>query len=192
MSRIESKRSKSDRKVIPLRNNPAQSYEFRLTTNSQVTASAGGVIATVITCDPTSFAEFSDIGGLFSEIRLKSSTIHVMDALRVGPTVNDAIGSGSIPCGFDPANTSTAPTSAATVWSVAGARVKQLSPNGAAPYFTMQQRLPPLEWAAMTAPAPGPYAGCYGAWVLYRSGVTASQTYLDIWVENVYEVRGRR
>ena len=169
---------------------PTAVAEFRLTTVTTVTATAGGGIASVFTCDPSSFAEYSDILALFGEIRLKSTSIHIGDTGKI--PVGGSNATGTIPVAFDVSNTSTAPANTGEVWSVPGARIKQIVfTPGSNGVFSMTAKIPPLEWALTSAPVPGPYAGCYGAWVMYRSALIANAYYFDVWIENVYEVRAR-
>ncbi len=165
--------------------NPNQVYRFRLTlVGGSVSSDAGGLIATVATCDPTSYSEFSDLNDLFTEIRLVRSVLHIAvynpaQLTKTQPMV----------VVFNPAVTSTAPTSEAQLWAIPGARIMSLS---ALNPVTFNADISGNSWALFSAPVPGPYAGCYGAWQIYCNGVlNTSAKYFYYYLENEYDVRSR-
>jgi len=168
---------------------PSTVYRFRLTNISTIGTSAGTVISTVITCDPTSYTEYSDLSNLFSEIRLVSSKIHIANRpFYSSSTAADA--SPAIPVGFDPGITSTAPSNQISVWAIGGAKQH---PFNSLESHTYVAKVPNMAWATTASPVPGAYAGCYGAWQLYQAGFTSgSVTYALCYTENIYELRGRR
>ncbi len=160
---------------------------FRITYTTVVSADAGGALASVLTLDPSSYTEYASIADLYGEIRLKSSKLHICNIQIVDsgfPLIQR-----NMPVGCDLSITSTAPTSQAGVWSIAGARPH---PSQSPERHTYVAKIPNMSWASTANPAPGPYAGCYGAWQIFRNGLTANAAYFDAYLENEYEVRARR
>ncbi len=166
---------------------PGSMQRFRITLTQTVSSDAGGALASVLTLDPTSYAEYSSIADLYGEIRIKSSKLHICNVIQ---------GAGSVPAirrnmpvGCDLSITSTVPTSQANVWAIAGSKPHPiLSPERQ----TYTASIPQMSWASTATPAPGPYAGCYGAWQIFRNNLDASTIYFDVYLENEYEVRARR
>jgi hypothetical protein len=168
---------------------PSTVYRFRLSNISTFGTSAGTVIASVITCDPSSFTEFSDLSNLFSEIRIVSSKIHLANRPVLATDIN-ADHSPALPVGFDPGITSTVPTTQVAVWAIGGARQHPLNSLESHTYVA---KIPNMAWATTASPVPGAYAGCYGAWQLYQAGFTSGSVVMGlVYTENVYELRGRR
>ncbi len=163
---------------------PTEVVRYRLTNCQLFASSAGTALSVLVTCDPSAYTEYADISALFSEIRLVSSTIHIANVLNT-TTVNRY----NLPIGFDPSNTSTSPVSQVAVYAIAGAR---FNPISSPEVHTYRARITQMAWALVTAPVPGPYAGCFGAWSGYRSALDVSTSYCDVYSENVYELRGRR
>ncbi len=184
---MDRKRSKAARVPSTLSSAPSTIHRFRLTTIATVSSSAGGVISSVHTFDPTGYAEFSDISDLFSEIRIKAARITLVPT-NVGYATTSVFTRG-VPVACNLGVTSTAPTSRTEVWSCAGAKVFQL--NCVRP-MVFDAIIPSMNWALTSSPIPGPYAGCYGAFWLYSANLDNSTQYYDMFMECEYECRGRR
>jgi hypothetical protein len=158
-------------------------------------SSASDIIAQAITLDPTGYTEFADFSALFSEVRVVSTKItfvpyapySIIDG--VSP-INQV--TGSAVCGLNLGNTSTAPSSRPTVFSIPGSKPVMLCESKP---ITFVGKVPNMSWALMSAPVATAGAGCYGAWDLYGSGFNADMSnsvQLEYYVENIYECRGRR
>jgi len=182
--------SRSDKKL----SNPQSVYRFRGTLIGQL-SSTSDVIAATITLDPSAYTEYADFSALFSEIRVVSSKLtlvpYVPYSVSNGGTVAQTT-TGSAACGLNLGNTATAPASRPAVFSIPGSKPVSLTwPKPTV--FT--GKIPTMNWALVSAPVPGPFAGCYGSWDFYLSGVDASMVnavQMEYYIENVYELRGRR
>ncbi len=165
-------------------------YRFRVISLAQITTDGSGNVNSVITCDPTAYTDYSSIAALFGEIRLVKSMLHLVSTPPLANSTS-SVTTGSLPVAFQYNNTSTAPGVGAgpAVYSVANAELHSWA-NRLPSVF--HAKIPPMEWATTSSPAPGPYAGCYGAWVMARGGLSATTIVLDVWMENVYEVRDRQ
>ncbi len=162
-------------------------YRFRLTSAGTVATGGGTAIALTVTLDPTGYSEFSSLSALFSEIRVVKSVLHVsnyFDESTPSPKITTGMA-----IGFNLAYTSTAATSSADVWALAGSRIHPLYGLEIGNYVA---GIPTMEWATMSSPVPGPYAGCYGVWWAYAGSLTTSRTYATWFVETEYECRARQ
>jgi hypothetical protein len=61
---------------------PGTIYTFRLAHYATLSSDVGGVLATALTCDPSSWSEWSSLSALFTQCRLKRSHLHVMTAFN--------------------------------------------------------------------------------------------------------------
>ncbi len=188
------KSSKSRARASALSSGPQTVHRFRLTTYGVMSAGATGQLLNTQTVDPSAFTEFSDLSALFSEIRIVRARVHMCmrrihsDATS-GANVNDYDAGFAV--GFDPAITTTAPTSPQNVYAIAGAK---LIPSNMVATQTFEAKIPQMAWAAITSPVPGPYAGCYGAFQMASANGAygANATVATIATEVEVEVRGRR
>jgi len=166
---------------------PSAVYRVRMTDAYQFGTDSGGTLAKAITLDPTTSPDFGGITALFSEIRVISSVLHLSGVSVYNSSTTAA--RFLLPVALDLDNVNSNPASTQDVWSIAGAKVVNLnSPE----IHTIRAKIPQMGWADMAVPAPGPYAGCWGAWVMYRANMDLSKPYVDAFIESVYEVRGRR
>jgi len=166
-------------------------YRFRGTLVGQL-SSTSDIIAAAITLDPTGYTEFADFSALFTEIRVVSSKLTLCPFNPYCQDVVHDYSTGSAVVGLNLGNTSTAPASRPTVFSIPGAKPVMMTQA----YPTViNAKIPSMAWATTAAPVPGAFAGCYGAWEVYMSGVDGAMingVQLEYYIENVYELRGRK
>jgi hypothetical protein len=69
---------------------PGQIYGFRLSRYQTHTTSVGGVLALSLNNDPSTWSEYSSLTALFSQIRIRRATLHVIRAFQnaVGTTTS--------------------------------------------------------------------------------------------------------
>ncbi len=172
---------------------PSTVHSFRISYAATAQSDGAGLVAKVHTFDPSSYTEYSDISGLFSEIRVKRARLHLVPNRPLNSVSGGAplqtFDSCGIAVGCNLGITSTVPASRQEVWACAGAKVFSY---GAVRPFIIDAVIPQMAWATTASPVPGPYAGCYGAFQLYRSGFSATTDVYDYFIELEYEVRGRR
>ena len=70
---------------------PGTIYRFRLAHYGTISSSVGGVVAEAIVNDPSSWSEWSSLSALFSQVRLRRSTFHLINAFNraVGTTTSN-------------------------------------------------------------------------------------------------------
>jgi hypothetical protein len=163
-------------------------YTFRLVAWSNMASSIGGVVSGFSNFDPTGNAEFTALKGLFGLVRLKESrfTITMFNPHSDGYATGQIRAPIFISC--DGGKNSTTPTSVQSV--IDCPRSKMIS-TGDTGTHTLVYKAKDVPFADVAAPAPGPYAGCYGEWQWYASGLTASITYATFMIEYVIEMTAR-
>lgn len=70
---------------------PGTIYTFRLAHYATVSSSVGGVVAEALVNDPSSWSEWSSLTALFSSVRIRRATLHVINAFSraVGTTTGN-------------------------------------------------------------------------------------------------------
>lgn len=187
----EAKRSKSSRSKSVFNNGPQSVQRFRLTRTGTINSSGAGLLSltTELQVDPSGMTEYSDISDLYGEIRVIAARVTLTPVLVANAAGNNVTTWRSVPIAYDPSITSQAINTVAGVYSTAGAKAWF---TGSVEPKTFVANVPVMSWASTATPAPGPYAGCYGAFVMYRPGFSNSDVILDYYLEVEYEVRGRR
>lgn len=159
-------------------------YTFRLVYFTVLSSSAGGTIASAISLAPgvTSYPDWSSLISLFTECRMVRTSLRLVniDPFYTVSTKSDLC------VGFDDGQTNTAPSGVAAVFALPNAKVHSLSTPEVQVYSA---KLGSREWAKTTSAAPGPYAGCYGQWSIYNTGLGASIGYCDAYLEVEVEMR---
>jgi hypothetical protein len=168
---------------------PLAIYTFKITTNATFASSAGGTLLQYITFDPTGATEYTLLSGLFDLVRVKEAKCSFTnfnphsDGYAVG-NIKSAV---YIAC--DSAKTATLPTSIASVGDCPNLMTMCL---GSTKTHIIWYKAPKdLNWATTSSPVPGPYAGCYGEWMIATGGLTVSVNYLSYISEIVYEFTSR-
>jgi len=179
-----------------------KTYRFRLTDNATsglaLSTTAGGVFAGAFNCDPSGGTggwtsdEWSALTALFSEVRVIKFTVHFMIAAPpVDSKIDGTLPGNTFTVSSVLSNIGATPTSSAQVFDNADAKVYSLYHTQRTPIqHTLKQRNR-LNFAIVTAPAPGSYAGCYGGIQWYGDNVAASVTLGYAKIEGIYEFRSR-
>jgi hypothetical protein len=167
---------------------PNTIYKFRLVNQNYFTASAGGVLSGYITFDPSGFAEYSTLSALFNEVRITRAVVHLAnlnphaDGYLAGPSKFGLFVSPNL--GF----TAAVPGSTLQVLENQGGVVHHL----ASPRVTkLSVDVKSNSFAAVATPVPGPYAGCFGQFEFYQSGLNGTVGYFEYYYEGEYEFRSR-
>jgi hypothetical protein len=168
---------------------PKVPYYFRLQTNGAISSNGAGSIITYLNFDPSGISEFTSLATLFNEVRCVSNTLHLNNTNphSDGYAVGNIKTSIAVAC--DIGKNSINPSSYDIVLDCPNSR---FWPLGCDKTLTMKVTMPKdLNFAATSSPVPNPYAGCYGEWQFYATGLTVSVEYLRYnWV-GVYEFRSR-
>ncbi len=186
---MESKRSKAKR-TDALAQGPTFVHRFRVTDTTLIQSTAAGTVNAVYTLNPTAYTEYSDVSNLFSEIRVRRAVLHLAPVLNDIAQAN--VQRGALVVGFQPDNTATAAGTFDEVWSIAGSKI--MSTTAGIEPKSFEAKIPQMAWAQVGAPIPGPYAGCYGAFLIQsRAGkFAATVDVVEAVIEVEYELRGRR
>jgi hypothetical protein len=178
-------------------------YTFRLVDNNSPpqaqTSTAGGVLASYQNADPSggsgatwASSEWSNLIAMFSEVRLKSFTVNFVpvppeDSKIAGTTAGNYLFTSTVLSSI-----SSAPTTSAQVFDNADGKMWTLFSRTASRglRITLRPRRP-LNWAVVTTPNPGSYAGCPGAIQWFADQLPVSTTCMCIKMEGIYEFRSR-
>jgi len=170
---------------------PRTSYTFRMVAASNISSSAGGVIALAISCSPTTttFQTYSSLSALFTEVRLVGASLSLFnqdphsDGYSTGPVKS------VVAISYNDSYVNTTPGSVLGVLEDAQGRYHSLSQTKVDIFNAKVPR--DREYADVASPAPGPYAGCTGQFSLYNSGLTASTIYMVYHLVCDFEFRNR-
>jgi hypothetical protein len=165
-------------------------YRFRLSGNVTVSYTTGA-INTALSCDPSAsgsnFPEWAQLSVLFQQVRLvefcaqfccprnDTSSTQNFQPLAIGSSLATAASPGSYAAVADLAD-----CKYYSFW-------KDTSPLG----YTHHLKPGHLQWAIVSTPNPGNYAGCPGGIQLYAAGGASPSTALQALVWGVYEFRSR-
>jgi hypothetical protein len=166
-------------------------YEFRLVSSTNISTSGGGVIASYENADPSggtgstwTATEWSAIVSLFSEVKLKLFQLWftAVQGLTQGNQlwISSALSSLS-------AN----PTSTTQVLDNADAKLYRFASCTESNPFIHTLKGTDLNWAIVTTPNPGSYAGCPGGIQFYGDGYSAGATVGKLGIIGVYSFRSR-
>jgi hypothetical protein len=168
---------------------PLAIYTFKLTTQSGFSSSAGGTLYQYITFDPTAATEYTYLSNLFDLVRVKEAKLTLTN---VNPHA-DGYATGYVKTvlyvACDSARTAAAPSN---IQAVIDCPNILTMPLGSSKAHVIWYKAPKdLNWATTSAPTPGPYAGCYGEWMLATNSLSFSQSYVSYLSEIVYEFTSR-
>ncbi len=191
---MDAKKSSKAKRSSPrsaLAQGPSAIHRFRVTDTTLITASAAGTVSTVYTLNPTAYTEYSDVSNLFSEIRVKRAVLHLVPVYNPSAAGTGQDVRGALVIGFQPDNTATAAGTFDEVWSCAGSKIMA---SAFIDERVFEAKIPQMAWASVGAPIPGPYAGCYGCFLIQSraSKFAANVDVVEAVIEVEYELRGRR
>lgn len=182
--------------------NMSRVQSFRLVDNAssptQLSSTSGGVLAGYQNADPSGGSgstwtaqEWTNITALYSQVRLvefKVSLIPVpqFDTKLAGDISNYLTISSVL------SSIAVAPTSSHAVYDNADAKIYTpfAMTTGKPIVHTLRPRGRP-QWAVVTTPSPGSYAGCPGAIQWYADQLPVSAVIFMILIEGIYEFRSR-
>jgi hypothetical protein len=171
-------------------------YEFRLVTTATLSSNGSGILAGYQNADPSggsgstwTASEWSALVSLFSEVRMKSFSIRFSSPYPRDPDFNTNTGNFIVLSGVL-SSVASAPTTAAQVWDNADARPFNLQ-HTQRDVILHTIKGTDLNWAIVTTPNPGSYAGVPGSIQWYGSTYPASTTCGVIFIEGIYQFRSR-
>jgi hypothetical protein len=163
-------------------------YRFRLAYQNFFISSITGILGGSISLNPSARPEYGTLELLFGEVRVIKAVLHVVP---LNPH-SDGYAAGTnrfgIPFAYNPTETNTSPSSLSDVWQNATCKVMHLASSSAQ---IIVANVKGNSFALTGTPVPGPYAGCYGQFEFYQTGLSASTTYFEFYLEVEYEFRGR-
>jgi len=166
-------------------------YKFRLVSSTNISSSGGGVIASYENADPSggtgstwTATEWSAITSLFSEVK--------MDIFQLWFTAVQGLTQGNqLWISSALSSISANPTSTTQVLDNADAKLYRFASCTESNPFIHTLKGTDLNWAIVTTPNPGSYAGCPGAIQFYGDGYSASSTVGKLGIVGVYSFRSR-
>jgi len=165
-------------------------YEITLSGYGSQSSSVIGVLAGSNSFDPSSgFTEWSSLTALFNEVRCVSFMVQYAS---INPH-SDGYAAGRVNSNIlvacDKGVTAYTPANRAAVQDCPKRRIWN---TGSTEVLTYVAHLSPLpEFASTAAPAPAPYAGCYGVIAFYGSGFTVSTAYFETYYRGTYQFTSR-
>jgi len=167
-------------------------YLFRLVSSATLSTNGSGVVAGYQNADPSggsgstwTATEWSALTSLFSEVKMREFRLTFVFDTYAALVSYPAICISGVKSYIN-----SAPTSIVQVWDNADAVIwnsRDTSKNG----ITHGIKGTDLNYAVVTTPNPGSYAGCPGAIQWYGSGAGTSQSIGLIMIEGIYEFRSR-
>jgi hypothetical protein len=170
---------------------PMVRYQFKMTSTANISSNVAGVINGYVSFDPTGLggSEWTYLSGLFDYVRLVEARLTL---IAINPH-SDGYATGRInafvPFSCDAGRTATAPGSIAAV--IDCANLVCVSPAEPKPQIIRYKAPSDLNWATTLAPVPGAYAGCYGQFQFYQTGLSVSLQYISYVYEGIYEFCSR-
>lgn len=168
---------------------PLVKYQFKISTTGNATSSVPGVVAGYISFNPTGLAEFTSLSNLFDYVRIVEAKATL---IAINPH-SDGYATGRINAfiavSCDAGQTAGTPASLATV--IDCPNLLCFSPAEPKPQVIRYHAPSDLNWATVAAPIPGAFAGCYGEFQYYQSGLSSSVAYFSYVFEGIYEFTSR-
>jgi len=167
-------------------------YEFRLVSAGlSLTVTGGGILGAFQTADPSgagswTATEWASLIALFSEVRMKSFTVHFVRALNTGIAAAQGMAISGVL-----STVGSAPTTYSQVYDNADATIWAAGTDTSAHGYKHTIRGTDLTWAIVTTPNPGAYAGCPGSIQYYTAGMTAGVTFGQYHLSGIYAFRSR-
>lgn len=165
---------------------PNKSYFFQLSYSGSITADGSGVNKGNYSWDPSSIDEFTYLSGLFGQVRIVEAQLQLFNWNTNDDTGLKNQGPFAVAC--DVSKTGITPSTVASVIDCPNSTFHQTT---ALVPTILRQKVRNREFALCSNPAPGPYAGCYGEWMWYGAGFTASKLYCQYLARGLYEFIGR-
>jgi hypothetical protein len=165
-------------------------YKFRLASTGSIQTSVGGVASGYINLNPNDFTgtEYASLSALFDYVRFVRAKLTL---IAINPH-SDGYAAGRVNAQIfiscDGGKNSVTP---GTVQSVIECPNTLCFATGEAKPQHIAYSAMPHEWALTTSPIPGPFAGCYGEFQYYTSGLSISTFYANYLLEAEYEFSSR-
>lgn len=169
---------------------PMLVYRFRMASTGSIQTSVAGVAQGYINLDPSGFtgSEYTSLSALFDYVRLVRAKLTV---IAINPH-SDGYATGRINAQIffscDGGKINTNPSNAQAVIECPNTL---LFSTGEPKPQSISYNPPSQEWALTSSPVPGPFAGCYGEFQYYTSGLTVSTYYCTWLLEGEYEFTSR-
>lgn len=167
---------------------PLAVYPFKITQTGQMSSSvAGGILANTF-WNPAGLTEYGYLMSLFSLVRVRRARVQVtaINPHADGYATGRIAGVLFVACDYGLSGSN--PASTQTVIDCPNLLVMSL---GSTKTHLLDTPSLDNEYAATTAPAPGPYGGCFGQFSYAASGLTVSTLYVQWTLECVYEFTSR-
>jgi len=168
---------------------PMVKYRFKITTTGNATSSVPGVVAGYISFNPAGLSEYTSISALFDYVRLVEAKATL---IAINPH-SDGYATGRINAfiavSCDAGQTAGTPGSLGTV--IDCPNLLCFSPAEPKPQVIKYFAPSDLNWANVAAPIPGAFAGCYGEFQYYQSGLSSAVAYFSYVYEGIYEFTSR-
>jgi len=176
--------------------------KFRLVDNNittYVSSSGGGVISGYQNADPSGGSgstwqanEWSSLTALFSEVKLIEFSMAFTPVSPEDTKLPSTNGGNVVYISGVLSSVAANPSSKAQVFDNADAKMwTALSSTTGKPFVHTIRPRGPLNWAIVTTPNPGSYAGCPGAIQYYGEGFVVSTPIFAITMYGVYQFRSR-
>lgn len=165
---------------------PNKVYKFRTCLQTTLASSGLGVIQAAMPFDPTlvPFPEYGDLSALFDMVRVRRAKITFYP---VNPHADASVTfwrPAAVSCDLGLSNIT--PTSYAAVIDCPNSKfIGNLMPD------SLSVDIRNNEFARTIAPAPGPYAGCWGQFQIYAASLSGGTTYYAYMLELVLEFTSR-
>jgi hypothetical protein len=180
-----------------------RTVRFRLTDNNSpllyISSNGSGIVSGYQNADPSggsgstwTSTEWSALTSLYSEVRMIEFSIYFTPVSPEDTKNITTSGGNAVTVSGVLSSVAAAPTSRAQVWDNADAKIFCcLSMTTGKPYKHTIRPGRKLNWAVVTTPNPGSYAGCPGAIQYYGDGMVASAPLFAVSMEGIYEFRSR-
>lgn len=169
-----------------------------LSSPQQLSSNGSGVLAGYQNADPSGGSgstwtanEWTSMTSMYSQVRLVEMTVWLIpvppeDTKLAGDISNYLIVSSVL------SSVAAAPTTSASVFDNADAKIfTPFTRSSSRPIMFKLRPRGPLNWAVVTTPNPGSYAGCPGAIQWYADQLPVSIVCFMLKTEGIYEFRSR-
>jgi len=169
-------------------------YKFRLVhAPGGISSNGSGVMAGFHSADPSggsgstwTSVEWASLVALFSEVKLGRFSIHFSPYVQ-----NTQLLKGRLLISGVLSSVAAAPATKDNVWDNADAKVYNLGVETSLHGYVHTIRGSDLNWAVVTTPNPGSYAGVPGSIQWFGDGYTISLGFADTDLEGIYKFRSR-
>lgn len=163
-----------------------------------ISSNGSGLLAGYQNADPSggtgstwTSTEWTAITSLYSQVRMIEFSVYFTPVSPEDTKVITSSGGNASYVSGVLSSVSAAPTTRSQVWDNADAKIfcPLSMTTGKAFKHTIRPRS--LNWAVVTTPNPGSYAGCPGAIQYYGDGFPGSTPIFAVSMEGIYEFRSR-